>query len=99
MADGTAVSAICMTEPDDGSDLQRIRTTAQRADDGYRIDGSKTFITNGVIADVALVAAKTGGAEGSKSLSLFLVETDGAGYVVGRKLDKIGQRSSDDRYS
>ncbi len=95
MADGTAVSAICMTEPDGGSDLQRIRTTAWREGDIYRINGSKTFITNGVIADIALVAAKTGGAEGSKSLSLFLVETDRVGYVVGRKLDKVGQRSSD----
>lgn len=51
MADGTAIAAICMTEPDGGSDLQRIRTTARREGDEYRINGWKTFITNGVVAD------------------------------------------------
>ena len=95
MVSGEAIGAICMSEPDGGSDLQRIRTTARREGEHYRISGAKTFITNGVVADVAIVAAKTGGSEGSKSLSLFLVETDRPGYTVGRKLDKVGQQSSD----
>ncbi len=95
MASGEAVAAICMTEPDGGSDLQRIRTTAKREGDSYVINGSKTFITNGVVADIAMVAARTGDAAGSKALSLFLVDTQTLGYSVGRKLDKVGQQSSD----
>lgn len=95
MASGEAIAAICMSEPDGGSDLQRIRTTATREGEHYRLNGAKTFITNGVVADIAIVAAKTGGAAGAKSISLFLVETDRPGYTVGRKLDKVGQQSSD----
>ena len=96
MVDGTAIGAICMTEPGGGSDLQAIRTTAKRGDDGsWVINGSKTFITNGVSSDIAIIAARTGAEGGAKGISLFLSETDRPGYRVGRKLDKVGQHSSD----
>jgi alkylation response protein AidB-like acyl-CoA dehydrogenase len=95
MADGTAIGAICMTEPGGGSNLKAIRTTAKREDDGWRINGAKTFITNGVTSDIAIIAARTGRAAGAKGISLFFAETDRPGYKVGRKLDKVGQHSSD----
>lgn len=95
MADGTAISAICMTEPGGGSDLKAIRTTAKREDDGWRINGAKTFITNGVTSDIAIIAARTGKEAGAKGISLFFTETDRPGYNVGRRLDKVGQHSSD----
>jgi len=96
MADGSAVAAICMTEPGGGSDLQAIRTTARRGPDGqWILNGAKTFITNGVTSDVAIIAARTGAEGGAKGISLFLSETDRPGYRVGRKLDKVGQHSSD----
>lgn len=100
MVDGSAVAAICMTEPGGGSDLQAIRTTAKRSDDGgWVLNGAKTFITNGVTSDIAVIAARTGaqgeGKSGAKGISLFLSETDRPGYRVGRKLDKVGQHSSD----
>lgn len=95
MIDGSAVSCICMTEPGGGSDLKAIRTSAVREGDNYRINGAKTFITNGVTADIAIIAARTGAEPGAKSISLFFCETDRQGYKVGRKLDKVGQASSD----
>lgn len=95
MADGTAIGAICMTEPGGGSDLKAIRTTAKREDTGWRINGTKTFITNGVTSDIAIIAARTGREAGAKGISLFFSETDRSGYNVGRKLDKVGQHSSD----
>lgn len=95
MAAGTAIAAICMTEPGGGSDLKAIRTSARRDGDAYRISGAKTFVTNGVTSDIAIIAARTGSAAGAKGISLFFTETDRPGYVVGRKLDKVGQHSSD----
>ncbi|MGE0858074.1 MAG: acyl-CoA dehydrogenase family protein [Gammaproteobacteria bacterium] len=95
MVEGSAIACICMTEPGGGSDLKAIRTTAVREDDGWRINGAKTFITNGVTADIAVIAARTGAEPGAKGISLFFCETDRPGYKVGRKLDKVGQHSSD----
>lgn len=95
MVDGSAIACICMTEPGGGSDLKAIRTTAVREDDGWRINGAKTFITNGVTADIAVIAARTGAEPGAKGISLFFCETDRPGYKVGRRLDKVGQHSSD----
>ena len=95
MVDGSAIACICMTEPGGGSDLKAIRSSAVRVGDNYRLNGSKTFITNGVTADIAVIAARTGAEPGAKGISLFFCETDRPGYNVGRKLDKVGQASSD----
>jgi acyl-CoA dehydrogenase len=97
MARGELVGAIAMTEPGAGSDLQAIRTRAERQADGsYRIRGSKTFITNGFLAGVVLVVAKTDPSQGAKGTSILIVETEGcAGYRVGRVLDKIGMKAQD----
>lgn len=95
MASGHAIAAICMTEPGGGSDLQAVRTSAVRVGDNWTLNGAKTFITNGVTADIAIIAARTGSDRGAKSISLFFSETDRPGYRVGRKLDKVGQHSSD----
>src|SRR5258708_37367500 len=85
-----------MREPGAGSDLQAIRTAARRDGDGYRISGSKTFISNGQIADFIVVVAKTGPALGSRGVSLVVVETDEAqGFKRGKKLDKIGLDAQD----
>lgn len=97
MGRGELVGAIAMTEPGAGSDLPGMRTTARREDDEYVIDGSKTFITNGLHAGLICLAAKTDPrAAGPSGISMFLVETDGlAGYHVGRPLEKIGQHGQD----
>lgn len=96
MARGELVGAIAMTEPGAGSDLQGIRTRAERRGDSYVINGSKTFITNGFLAGVVLVVAKTDAAAGARGTSIFVVETKGcAGYRVGRVLDKIGLKAQD----
>ncbi|MDM0043776.1 acyl-CoA dehydrogenase family protein [Variovorax dokdonensis] len=97
MARGELVGAIAMTEPGAGSDLQAVRTRAERQGDGsYRIHGSKTFITNGFLAGVVLVVAKTDTSQGAKGISIFIVETENcAGYRVGRVLDKIGMKAQD----
>jgi len=97
MARGELVGAIAMTEPGAGSDLQAVRTRAERQADGsYRIHGSKTFITNGFLAGVVLVVAKTDPAQGAKGTSILIVETqDCPGYRVGRVLDKIGMKAQD----
>jgi len=97
MARGELVGAIAMTEPGAGSDLQAVRTRAERQADGsYRIHGSKTFITNGFLAGVVLVVAKTDPAQGAKGTSILIVETqDCPGYRVGRLLDKIGMKAQD----
>jgi acyl-CoA dehydrogenase len=93
---GEAICAVAVTEPDAGSDVKAIRTTAQERDGGYALNGGKMFITNGVHADLYCVAAKTGGAtDGSKALTMFLVERGTPGFRVGRALDKHGWRSSD----
>jgi acyl-CoA dehydrogenase len=93
---GEAICAVAVTEPDAGSDVKGIRTTARRTGDGYVLNGAKMFITNGVHADLYCVAAKTGKLDGgSKAITMFLVEKGTPGFRVGRALDKHGWRSSD----
>src|SRR6201986_2567584 len=95
MASGEMVGAIAMTEPGTGSDLPAVQTTAKKQGNSYVINGQKTFITNGQVADLVILVAPPGGA-GSKGISLIVVETDGAeGYRRGRNLDKIGLHASD----
>ncbi|RCW69472.1 hypothetical protein DES41_106346 [Pseudorhodoferax soli] len=95
MASGEVVASIAMTEPSAGSDLKAIRTTARRVDGGWRLDGQKTFITNGHHADRVLVVAKTQPEAGARGMSLFWVDTASPGFAKGRLLDKIGQRAQD----
>ncbi len=96
MASGEMVGAIAMTEPNTGSDLQAVRTTAVRDGDDYVINGSKTYITNGQHADLVIVVAKTDPSKGSKGISLIAVETeDNPGFQRGRNLKKMGQKSAD----
>ncbi|WP_394729953.1 acyl-CoA dehydrogenase family protein [Altererythrobacter sp. GH1-8] len=93
---GELVSAIAMSEPDAGSDLQSIKTTALKDGNGYRLNGSKTWISNGQTADFIIVVAKTDPSEGHKGISLMLLETEGAeGFERGKKLDKIGLDAQD----
>jgi len=95
MATGEFITAIAMTEPGTGSDLQAIRTTARRDGDHYVLTGQKTFITNGGNANLIIVACKTGG-EGARGMSLLALETEGAtGFRRGPLLDKIGMKSQD----
>jgi acyl-CoA dehydrogenase len=96
LASGAMVSAIAMSEPAAGSDLQGVRTRAVREGDGYLINGSKTFISNGYLADLIVVVAKTDAAAGARGMSLLLVETRNVqGFRVGRILDKVGQKGQD----
>jgi alkylation response protein AidB-like acyl-CoA dehydrogenase len=92
---GRFITAIAMTEPGTGSDLQRIATTARRAGGEYVVNGSKTFISNGQLADLIIVVARSGDGEPSKSMSLFVVEADRAGFVRGKNLEKLGMRAQD----
>jgi acyl-CoA dehydrogenase len=93
---GEAICAVAVTEPDAGSDVKGIRTTARKTGDGYVLNGAKMFITNGVHADLYCVAAKTGKLDGgSKAVTMFLVEKGTPGFRVSRALDKHGWRSSD----
>ncbi|MFB7241940.1 acyl-CoA dehydrogenase [Streptomyces populi] len=93
--DGSIVTAIAMTEPGAGSDLQRIRTTAEDHGDHWVLNGSKTFISNGINADLVIVVARTTPEGGARGLSLLVVERGMAGFERGRNLDKIGQKSQD----
>lgn len=95
MISGEIITAIAMTEPGAGSDLQGIRTTARRDGDEYVINGAKTYITNGQNADLVIVVAKTDPAAGAKGTSLILVEAGREGFTKGRNLDKIGLHSGD----
>jgi acyl-CoA dehydrogenase len=95
MVSGETITAIAMTEPGAGSDLQGTRTTARRDGNHYVINGNKTYITNGQNADVVIVVAKTDPEKGAKGVSLILVEADRAGFSRGRNLDKIGQNAAD----
>ena len=96
MARGELVGAIAMTEPAPGSDLQGVRTRAELRDGRYRINGSKTFITNGLLAGLILVVCKTDPAQGARGTSILIVETkDCAGFRVGRVLDKMGMKAQD----
>ena len=96
MVSGELIGALAMTEPSTGSDVQRIKTKAIRDGNAYRLSGQKTFITNGQHANLIIVAAKTDPSEGSKGVSMVVVETDGAeGFQRGRNLDKIGLHAAD----
>lgn len=95
LVSGETVTAIAMTEPGAGSDLQGVRTTAKRDGNHYVINGSKTYITNGQNADLIIVVAKTKPEAGAKGTSLILVEADRPGFARGRNLDKIGQNAAD----
>jgi acyl-CoA dehydrogenase len=96
LASGEMVAAIAMSEPGAGSDLKGIRTTAIKGSGGYRLNGSKTFISNGYLADLVLVVAKTDPGAGARGVSLMLLETrDNPGYRVGRILEKLGQKGQD----
>jgi acyl-CoA dehydrogenase len=96
LASGEMVGAIAMSEPGTGSDLQGVRTTALKSGNGYVLNGSKTFITNGQHANLIIVVAKTDPKQGSKGISLMVVETDDAtGFRRGRKLKKLGMDSAD----
>ena len=96
MASGETVTAIAMTEPGTGSDLQAVRTTAVLEGDDYIINGSKIFITNGYLCDMAIVVCKTGDSEkGSANLSLIIVEADRMGFSKGKPLNKIGMKGQD----
>lgn len=96
MASGETVTAIAMTEPGTGSDLQAVRTTAILEGDDYVINGSKIFITNGYLCDMVIVVCKTGSSDkGSANLSLLIVEADRAGFSKGKPLNKIGMKGQD----
>ena len=96
LCSGDLRAAIAMSEPGTGSDVQQIRTSAVRDGDGYRINGAKTFISNGQGGNFIVVAAKTDPSAGARGVSLLIVETDDApGFRRGRKLKKIGQDAAD----
>lgn len=96
MASGETVTAIAMTEPGTGSDLQAVRTTAVLDGDEYIINGSKIFITNGYLCDMVIVVCKTGQEDkGSANLSLIIVEADRVGFSKGKPLNKIGMKDQD----
>lgn len=96
MATGEVVGAIAMTEPSTGSDLQSIRTTAVADGDDYIVNGSKTFITNGYLCDMAVVAVKTGDpSEGAQSVSLLIMDARSEGFSKGKPLKKVGMRGQD----
>ncbi|MEU2073673.1 acyl-CoA dehydrogenase family protein [Streptomyces sp. NPDC058128] len=92
---GEIITAIAMTEPGAGSDLQGIRTTAEDHGDHWILNGSKTFISNGILADLVVVVARTTPEGGAHGLSLLVVERGAEGFERGRNLDKIGQKSQD----
>lgn len=96
MATGEVVTAIAMTEPGTGSDLQAVRTSAVLDGDDYVINGSKIFITNGYLCDMVIVVCKTGSADkGSANLSLLIVEANRTGFSKGKPLNKIGMKGQD----
>jgi len=95
MVIGEYISAVAMTEPGAGSDLQNIRATAEDKGDHYLINGSKTFITNGYLADVVVVAAKTDPTKGAKGISLFVVDAQMEGFTKGFPFDKVGLHAQD----
>ena len=92
---GEMITAIAMTEPGAGSDLQGLRTTARRDGDDWVVSGSKTFITNGILADLVLVVARTDPGAGSRGFSLLAVERGMPGFERGRRLEKVGQKAQD----
>ena len=99
MANGEIVSAIAMTEPGTGSDLQSVKTTAVRDGEHYTLNGQKTFLTNGMTANLICVVAKTDPSEAAKGISLIVVETETVegegGFSRGRNLEKLGLKAQD----
>ena len=95
MASGEVIGAIGMTEPGAGSDLAAIRTRADPHEGGWRINGQKIFISNGQIADLVLLAAKTDPGQGAKGVSLLLVDANTPGFSRGRRLEKLGMHAQD----
>jgi alkylation response protein AidB-like acyl-CoA dehydrogenase len=95
MITGEYIGAIAMTEPGAGSDLQGIRTTAVLQDDHYIVNGSKTFITNGYLSDVVVVAVKTDPGKGAKGISLLIIDRDMPGFTRGVPFDKVGLHAQD----
>ena len=96
MASGDVIAAIAMTEPGTGSDLQGIRTTAVLDGDDYVVNGSKIFITNGYLCDMAVVAVKTGSSEkGSANISLLIMDAHSPGFTKGKPLKKVGMHGQD----
>ncbi|MCW2607531.1 MAG: acyl-CoA dehydrogenase [Frankiales bacterium] len=92
---GEAVSALAMSEPGAGSDVKSLSTRAVRDGDSYVVNGAKTFISNGLVADLVILAVKTDPEAGRKGISLLVVEADTPGFARGRKLDKIGLKAQD----
>jgi alkylation response protein AidB-like acyl-CoA dehydrogenase len=95
MCAGELITAIAMTEPNTGSDLAAVRSTAMRQGDYYLLNGQKTFITNGILSDVVIVVAKTNLEMRHKGISLLVVERGMEGFKRGRKLEKMGQKAQD----
>jgi acyl-CoA dehydrogenase len=96
MATGEAIGAIAMTEPGTGSDLKRVRTSARSDGDSYVVNGAKTFISNGTLADLVIVVARTNGVPGARGISLIVVETNGAeGFARGVAAEKLGMHAQD----
>ncbi|MFF5263130.1 acyl-CoA dehydrogenase family protein [Actinomadura viridis] len=92
---GEIITGIAMTEPAAGSDLQGIKTTAVKDGDDYILNGSKTFISNGILSDLVIVVAKTDPSAGAKGVSLLVVERGMEGFERGRNLDKVGMHAQD----
>ena len=95
MVAGDIITAIAMTEPAAGSDLQGIKTTAVKAGDHWVLNGSKTFITNGQMCDMVIVVAKTDVSAGAKGISLFVVDAGTPGFDKGKTLQKVGMKAQD----
>ena len=95
MVSGECITAIAMTEPGAGSDLQGVKTHAVADGDDYILNGSKTFITNGQLADMVIVVAKTDPKGGARGISLFLVDAGTPGFSKGKNLEKVGMKSQD----
>ncbi len=93
LIDGSLVGCLAMTEPEAGSDVMSMRTRAERTEGGWRLNGTKTFITNGPVADLALIYARTP-EHGERSLAMFAVPTDSPGFARGKKFSKMGWRGS-----
>jgi alkylation response protein AidB-like acyl-CoA dehydrogenase len=92
---GETIMAVCITEPGGGSDVKACRTTAVRDGDEWVINGSKTFISNGLNCDMVMLVCKTDPSAGAKGVSLIMVEADRPGFRRGRKLEKVGQPGAD----
>jgi len=95
MCAGELITAIAMSEPDTGSDLAAVRTSAERQGDYYLLNGQKTFITNGLLSDIVIVVVKTNPALGHKGISLLIAERGMEGFERGRLLEKVGLKAQD----